>query len=388
MSNHQSCMLLIDGKIERTLKCYTGTVSLRCEVPLILLIRYQCWAPYRAERKCLQIIYCDRIDPLASFLFSIFNDRRGEVCKVQVCLACPSQAPRDAAWNVTVWPPLAITRPVVSLADIFCTYEGSQLHMLQALGCVAADFCYAPELRQKKQRNVAVWPNAMSIVTTIMAVLLAPTMSQLSDMPPAAPMSEVESPEQLQRGKLRPPHGPQRKQRSKKNNKVNKVSNCCRSHGDPGNTAGIPSLMELIIKGLDPVPVPVSSIARTSFWEDVKEEGTELCCCAPHSITVFECRGAGCAVGTGLCCWVQRAPPPLLSSPCQVIWDWGWGSGGGGGGITLLTGGGMGWDGSVSNTCQAHSQADYSYRLAVSQVAPRWTRSHTNHHRPSPRLAQ
>ena len=25
-------------------------------------------------------------------------------------------------------------------------------------------------------------------------------------------------------------------------------------------------------------------------------------------------------------------------------------------------GGGMGWDGSVSNTCQAHSRADYSYR--------------------------
>ena len=43
----------------------------------------------------------------------------------------------------------------------------------------------------------------------------------------------------------------------------------------------------------------------------------------------------------------------------------------------------------MSKSCQAHRQAAYLYQLGVSQVAPRWTRSHTNHqvegHKGSPK---
>ena len=40
----------------------------------------------------------------------------------------------------------------------------------------------------------------------------------------------------------------------------------------------------------------------------------------------------------------------------------------------------MGWDGSVSNTCQTRNQADPMCQRLVPQAAPRWTRSHANHH--------
>ena len=46
------------------------------------------------------------------------------------------------------------------------------------------------------------------------------------------------------------------------------------------------------------------------------------------------------------------------------------------------------WDGRVSNTCQARGQTDPMRRWPVSRAAPRWTRSDSNHHRPSPRPAQ
>ena len=42
--------------------------------------------------------------------------------------------------------------------------------------------------------------------------------------------------------------------------------------------------------------------------------------------------------------------------------------------------GGMGWDGSVSNTCQTRRQADPMCQRLVPQAAARWTRSHANHH--------
>ena len=41
---------------------------------------------------------------------------------------------------------------------------------------------------------------------------------------------------------------------------------------------------------------------------------------------------------------------------------------------------GMGWDGSVSNTCQTRRQADPMCQRLVPQAAARWTRSHANHH--------
>ena len=51
-----------------------------------------------------------------------------------------------------------------------------------------------------------------------------------------------------------------------------------------------------------------------------------------------------------------------------------------------------GWDvmgdGRVSNTCQARGQTDDMPRWPVSQAALHWTRSHANHHRPSPIRAQ
>ena len=48
----------------------------------------------------------------------------------------------------------------------------------------------------------------------------------------------------------------------------------------------------------------------------------------------------------------------------------------------------MGWDGSVSAACRTHLRANDVHQPAVPRAAPHWTRSHSNHHRPSPRLAQ
>ena len=79
----------------------------------------------------------------------------------------------------------------------------------------------------------------------------------------------------------------------------------------------------------------------------------------------------GCAPGFGTPPGIDPAISRVLSACCTA------------GPTATANGGGwdgMGWDGSVSNTCQTRRQADPMCQRLVPQAAARWTRSHANHH--------